>query len=97
MAVPRATVRGAQAHLIGNVEILAAPRANAMAHNDKTNAAPFVILPFVLLSLGVGLACTVSFGLRHKRLAQALAKASQAWRRTIDRPAMNEAHADAAG
>jgi hypothetical protein len=52
---------------MGNVEILAVPCAKTMAHNDKTNAAPFVILPFVLLSLGVGLACTLSIVSSYSR------------------------------
>jgi hypothetical protein len=82
---------------MGNVEILAVPCAKTMAHNDKTNAAPFVILPFVLLSLGVGLACTLSIVSQPLCIAQALARPSQAWRWTIDRPAMSTTGADAAG
>jgi hypothetical protein len=53
------------------VEFLSAPCEIAMAHNDKTNAAPFVILPFVLLSLCLGFVCAVSMRQRGESKSDA--------------------------
>lgn len=85
------------AHLIGNVRMCATPRANAMAHNDKTKNAPLVILPFVFLSLCIGIACTLSKFLHRTRVAQAVAINSNARKQSVDRTAKLEGDNDAAG
>jgi hypothetical protein len=80
---------------MGNVEILAVPCAKTMAHNDKTNAAPFVILPCVLLSLCVALNCTLAMRSRRVGSAQVTAIETKARRRTVDLSARSEAGVDA--
>jgi hypothetical protein len=68
-----------------------------MAHNDKPKNTPLVILPFVLLSLCLGVTCTLSMHQARASAALAMATKSKARIQTIDFTARIEAGENAAG